>query len=88
MRLLLISFLCCAALTSYAPAGEFEGVLSYGIGVGRPTDTVPETKVRVYEVDLAPGARKVRLGPSPPGIIGPHSPRPRRKAAAAPAHDR
>jgi hypothetical protein len=39
------------ALTSYAPAGDFEGVLSYGIGVGRPMDPVPETKVRVYEVE-------------------------------------
>lgn len=39
------------ALTSYAPAGDFEGVLSYGLGVGRPRDTVPETKVRVYEVE-------------------------------------
>lgn len=39
------------ALTSYAPAGDFEGVLSYGIGVGRPGTTVPPTKVRVYEVE-------------------------------------
>ena len=39
------------ALTSYVPAGDFEGVLSYGIGVGRPTDPVPETKVRVWEVE-------------------------------------
>ncbi|WP_224047386.1 hypothetical protein [Arthrobacter sp. NicSoilB4] len=39
------------ALTSYAPAGDFEGVVSYGIGVGRPVETVPETKVRVYEVE-------------------------------------
>ncbi|WP_427129575.1 AMIN-like domain-containing (lipo)protein [Pseudarthrobacter sp. S9] len=39
------------ALTSYAPAGDFEGVVSYGIGVGRPMGTVPETKVRVYEVE-------------------------------------
>ncbi|MGY3319953.1 AMIN-like domain-containing (lipo)protein [Arthrobacter sp. TE12232] len=39
------------ALTSYAPAGDFEGVLTYGIGVGRPMSTVPETKVRVYEVE-------------------------------------
>ncbi|WP_426979108.1 AMIN-like domain-containing (lipo)protein [Pseudarthrobacter sp. O4] len=39
------------ALTSYAPAGDFEGVLSYGIGVGRPMGTVTETKVRVYEVE-------------------------------------
>lgn len=39
------------ALTSYAPAGDFEGVLSYGIGVGRPMGTIPETKVRVTEVE-------------------------------------
>ena len=39
------------ALTSYAPAGDFEGVLTYGIGVGRPMNPVPETKVRVYEVE-------------------------------------
>lgn len=38
-------------LTSYAPAGDFEGVVSYGIGVGRPMEPVPETKVRVYEVE-------------------------------------
>ena len=39
------------ALTSYAPAGDFEGVLSYGIGVGRPGTTAPPTRVRVYEVE-------------------------------------
>ena len=39
------------ALTSYAPAGDLEGVVSYGIGVGRPMSTVPETKVRVTEVE-------------------------------------
>ena len=39
------------ALTGYAPAGDFEGVLSYGLGVGRPMPTVPETRVRVYEVE-------------------------------------
>ncbi len=39
------------ALTSYAPAGDFEGVLSYGIGVGRPGTSAPTTKVRVYEVE-------------------------------------
>ena len=39
------------ALTRYAPAGDFEGVLSYGIGVGRPGTAVPQTKVRVYEVE-------------------------------------
>ncbi|MCB5291177.1 hypothetical protein [Arthrobacter sp. SO3] len=45
------------ALTSYAPAGDFEGVLTYGIGVGRPTGTVPETKVRVYEVEKIEGGQ-------------------------------
>lgn len=39
------------ALTSYAPAGDFEGVLSYGIGVGRPGTAAPQTRVRVYEVE-------------------------------------
>lgn len=39
------------ALTKYAPAGDFEGVVSYGIGLGRPLDVVPETKVRVVEVE-------------------------------------
>ncbi|MET4093895.1 hypothetical protein [Arthrobacter sp. UYCu712] len=39
------------ALAGYAPAGDFEGVLSYGIGVGRSMPDVPETKVRVYEVE-------------------------------------
>ncbi|WP_427006462.1 AMIN-like domain-containing (lipo)protein [Pseudarthrobacter sp. H2] len=39
------------AITSYAQAGDFEGYVSYGIGVGRPMGTVPQTKVRVYEVE-------------------------------------
>lgn len=39
------------ALTSYAPAGDFEGVVSYGLGVGRPGTAAPQTKVRVYEVE-------------------------------------
>ena len=39
------------ALTSYAPAGDFEGVLSYGLGVGRPGTPAPQTKLRVYEVE-------------------------------------
>jgi len=39
------------ALTSYAPAGDFEGVLTYGIGVGRAGTGVPPTKVRIYEVE-------------------------------------
>ena len=39
------------ALTGYAPAGDFEGVLTFGIGVGRPMGSVPQTKVRVYEVE-------------------------------------
>ncbi len=39
------------ALTKYAPAGDFEGVVSYGLGIGRPLDEVPETKMRVMEVE-------------------------------------
>jgi hypothetical protein len=39
------------ALTRYAPAGDFEGVLTYGLGVGRPSSTHPRTPVRVYEVE-------------------------------------
>ncbi len=39
------------ALTSYAPAGDFEGVVSFGLGIGRPLDAVPETRVRVVEVE-------------------------------------
>ena len=44
------------AITRYASAGDFEGYLSYGIGVGRPADTNPQTRVRVYEVE------KIELG--------------------------
>ena len=39
------------AITRYAPAGDFEGYVTYGIGIGRPMDTVPRTQVRVYEVE-------------------------------------
>ena len=39
------------AITRYSPAGDFEGYVTYGIGVGRPMDTVPQTPVRVYEVE-------------------------------------
>ena len=39
------------ALTSYLPAGDYEGFVTYGIGVGRPVEPVPETRVRVYEVE-------------------------------------
>jgi hypothetical protein len=39
------------ALTRYAPAGDFEGVLTYGIGVGRPGSTHPRARVRTYEVE-------------------------------------
>jgi len=40
-----------AALARYAAAGDFEGYVSYGLGVGRPADTNPQTRVRVYEVE-------------------------------------
>jgi hypothetical protein len=39
------------AITRYAPAGDFEGYVTYGIGVGRPLATAPKTPVRVYEVE-------------------------------------
>lgn len=39
------------AITSYAQGGDFEGYVSYGIGVGRPMAAVPQTKVQVYEVE-------------------------------------
>ncbi|XTR53182.1 AMIN-like domain-containing (lipo)protein [Pseudarthrobacter sp. So.54] len=45
------------ALTSYAAAGDFEGILSYGIGVGLPVGTVPQTKMRVYEVEKIEAGR-------------------------------
>ncbi|WP_166790391.1 AMIN-like domain-containing (lipo)protein [Cryobacterium tagatosivorans] len=44
------------AITRYASGGDFEGYVSYGIGVGRPADTNPQTRVRVYEVE------KIELG--------------------------
>ncbi|HSO92317.1 MAG TPA: hypothetical protein VLR70_14320 [Arthrobacter sp.] len=47
------------ALTSYTRTGDFEGVLSYGIGVGRPRDTIPETRVRVYEVEKIERGQRV-----------------------------
>lgn len=39
------------AITRYAAAGDFEGYVSYGIGVGRPVTPSPHTRVRVYEVE-------------------------------------
>lgn len=39
------------AISSYVQAGDFEGYVSYGIGVGRPSAAAPQTKVRVYEVE-------------------------------------
>jgi hypothetical protein len=45
------AFLGYPALTRYALGGDFEGVLTYGIGVGRPSSTHPRTPVRIYEVE-------------------------------------
>jgi len=39
------------AITRYAPAGDFEGTVTYGIGVGRPVPSTVNTAVRVYEVE-------------------------------------
>jgi hypothetical protein len=40
-----------SAITRYAPAGDFEGTVSYGIGVGHPVPSTVNTAVRVYEVE-------------------------------------
>lgn len=45
------AFVGYRAITRYAPAGDAEGYLSYGIGVGRPMKSTPRTPVRVYEVE-------------------------------------
>lgn len=46
------------ALTRYSSAGDFEGVLIYGIGVGRPLRAAPPTKVRIYEVQRIEQGRR------------------------------
>ena len=39
-------------MTDFAQAGDFEGVLTYGIGVTRPIPhSNPQTSVRAYEVE-------------------------------------
>lgn len=45
------AFVGYKAITRYAPAGDFEGYVTYGIGVGRPLSSTPQTPVRVYEVE-------------------------------------
>lgn len=45
------AFIGYKGITRYASAGDFEGYVSYGIGVGRPLSTSPHTPVRVYEVE-------------------------------------
>jgi len=41
-------------MTDFAQAGDFEGVLTYGIGVTRPVlRSNPRTMVRAYEVEVA-----------------------------------
>jgi hypothetical protein len=44
------------AISRYAPAGDFEGVVTFGIGVGGSSDAGVRVPVRVYEVE------KVELG--------------------------
>ena len=40
-------------MTDFAQAGDFEGVLTYGIGVTRPVlHPNPQTMVRAYEVEV------------------------------------
>ncbi|MDH6237553.1 hypothetical protein [Cryobacterium sp. CG_9.6] len=39
------------AITRYSPAGDFEGYVTYGIGIGRPDTATSTTPIRVYEVE-------------------------------------
>jgi hypothetical protein len=50
-----------AAMTDFAQAGDFEGVLSYGIGVTRAVlHSNPQTLVRAYEVETVTAAGQHR----------------------------
>ena len=50
-----------AAITDFAQAGDFEGVLSYGIGTTRAVLTSnPQTHVRAYEVETVTAAGQHR----------------------------
>lgn len=50
------SHLGLTRMVSYANAGDFEGVLTYGIGIGWPIpQSNPQIAVRVYEVELVTG---------------------------------
>jgi hypothetical protein len=50
-----------AAITDYAQAGDFEGVLSYGIGTTRAVlASNPQTHVRAYEVETVTTAGQHR----------------------------
>ncbi|WP_327012480.1 hypothetical protein [Cryobacterium sp. GrIS_2_6] len=40
-----------AAITRYASAGDFEGTVTYGIGVRHPVPSTVNTAVRLYEVE-------------------------------------
>ena len=49
------------AMTDYAQAGDFEGVLTYGIGTTRPVPlSNPQALVRAYEVETATAAGQHR----------------------------
>jgi hypothetical protein len=48
-------------MTDFAQAGDFEGVLSYGIGVTRSVlHSNPQTLVRAYEVETVTAAGQHR----------------------------
>jgi hypothetical protein len=48
-------------MTDFAQAGDFEGVLTYGIGVTRPVlQSNPQTLVRAYEVETVTPAGQHR----------------------------
>jgi hypothetical protein len=49
------------SMTDFAQAGDFEGVLTYGIGVTRPVlSSNPQTMVRAYEVEVVTAAGQHR----------------------------
>ena len=49
------------SMTDYAQAGDYEGVLTYGIGTTRAVlDSNPQTSVRAYEVEVVTAAGQHR----------------------------
>lgn len=45
------------ALAAYKQSEDFEGVLTYGLGIGHKVNANPQTRVRVYEVEKIEGGQ-------------------------------